>query len=145
MVNKRFGLPENYRPVDLVYPNVPFILPQKSEKRMMRKEAAVALVKLFAGAKKDGIFLSGVSAYRSHATQKALFAHYVEKDGVDKARTYSAVPGTSEHETGLAIDLTGKDGKCAAEDCFAGSEEALWLAKYAPDYGFIIRYPEGKE
>lgn len=69
----------------------------------------------------------------------------MKKDGVEKAKTYSAVPGHSEHETGLAIDVSGSDGKCAAEDCFGGTKEAEWLAKHAPEYGFIIRYPEGKE
>ncbi|MBW7456192.1 M15 family metallopeptidase, partial [Paenibacillus sepulcri] len=48
-------------------------------------------------------------------------------------------------QTGLAIDVTGKDGKCAASDCFAGTPEAKWLAEHADEYGFIIRYPEGKE
>jgi D-alanyl-D-alanine carboxypeptidase len=55
------------------------------------------------------------------------------------------LPGTSEHETGLAIDVSGIDGKCAAEDCFAGSKEAIWLTKHVAEYGFIIRYPDGKD
>ncbi|MNC65163.1 D-alanyl-D-alanine carboxypeptidase [compost metagenome] len=55
------------------------------------------------------------------------------------------MPGHSEHQTGLAIDLSGTDGKCAAESCFAGTKEANWLADHAAEYGFIIRYPEGKQ
>lgn len=145
LVNKQRQLPDNYQPTDLVYPNVPYLLPAKSEKRQMRKEAAEALEKLFAAAKADGVSLAGVSAYRSHAYQKALFNRYVQKDGLEKARTYSAVPGTSEHETGLAIDVSGIDGKCAATSCFAGTKEANWLAQHAQEYGFIIRYPEGKD
>ncbi|MCP1357483.1 M15 family metallopeptidase [Aneurinibacillus migulanus] len=145
MVNKQFSLPENYEPTDLVYPNVRFTFKEKIEKRKMRKEAAEALEKMFAGAEKDGVYLAGVSAYRSHKTQTAVFNRYVKKDGEEKAKTYSAVPGHSEHETGLAIDVSGSDGRCAAEDCFAGTKEAEWLAKHAPEYGFIIRYPEGKE
>src|SRR5690606_32371893 len=62
-----------------------------------------------------------------------------------KARTYSALPGTSEHETGLSIDITGKDGTCAAEDCFGKKPEAKWLAEQAQNFGYIIRYPKGKE
>ena len=65
---------------------------------------------MFAAAKKDGISLSGVSAYRSYATQKVLFNNYVKRDGFQKARTYSAIPGTSEHQTGLAIDVSGNLG-----------------------------------
>ncbi len=145
LVNKHFKLPEEYKPDDLVYPDVPFIFEEKIEKRMMRKPAAEALKQMFDAAKEDGVYLAGASAYRSHATQKALFDRYVKQDGLEKARTYSALPGTSEHETGLAIDVSGSDGKCAASDCFAGSKEALWMAEHAPEYGFIIRYPEGKE
>ncbi|MHA6532619.1 M15 family metallopeptidase [Paenibacillus sp. BAC0078] len=145
MVNKQFGLPDNYKPSDLVYPDVRFIFSEKIEKRMLRRVAAKALEEMFAGAKKDGVHLAGVSGYRSEATQTRLFNNYVAKDGEEKARTYSAVPGYSEHQTGLAIDLSGTDGKCAAESCFAGTEEANWLAAHAAEYGFIIRYPEGKE
>lgn len=145
LVNPFNMLPDDYEPSDLVYPDVRFIFKEKIEKRMMRKEAAEALEKLFAGAEKDGIYLAGVSAYRSHKTQKALFDRYVKRDGYEKARTYSALPGTSEHETGLAVDVTSSDGKCAAADCFGDTKEAAWLKKHAAEYGYIIRYPEGKD
>lgn len=145
LVNKQYALPSSYEPKDLVYPNVPFTFKEQLEKRKMRKEAAQALEKLFDGAKKDGIALAGVSAYRSYATQKTVFNNYVKKDGEEKARNYSAVPGHSEHETGLAIDVSGSDGKCAAEDCFGNTKEASWLAKHASEYGFIVRYLKGKE
>lgn len=145
MVNKQYKLPDGYTPSDLVYPNVPFTFKEKIEKRMMRKEAAEALEKMFEGAKKDGINLAGVSAYRSHQTQTTVFNNYVKKDGEEAAKKYSAVPGHSEHETGLAIDVSGSTGKCAANDCFAGTPEANWLEEHAPEYGFIIRYPKGKE
>ncbi|MFF2481065.1 D-alanyl-D-alanine carboxypeptidase family protein [Paenibacillus sp. NPDC058071] len=145
LVNKQNKLPEKYVPKDLVYPDVKFTFNEKIDKRKMRKEAAEALEKLFAAAKKDGKPLAGVSAYRSHERQKQLFNSYVKKDGLEKAMTYSAFPGTSEHETGLAIDVAGADGKCSATDCFADKPEAKWLAKNAHKYGFIIRYPKGKE
>jgi D-alanyl-D-alanine carboxypeptidase len=145
LVNKNFALPKNYEPEDLVYPDVPFIFKEKVDKRKMRSVAAKALEKLFAGAEKDDIQLAGASAYRSYATQKLLFNRYVKQDGYEKARTYSALPGTSEHETGLAIDVSGIDGKCAAEDCFAGTKEAKWLSEHAAEYGFIVRYPAGKD
>ncbi|MCY9663609.1 M15 family metallopeptidase [Paenibacillus alginolyticus] len=144
LVNKQNSLPSSYEPTDLVYPDIPFTFAEKNEKRKMRKDAASAIEKLFAGADKDGIHLAGVSAYRSYATQKSIFQRYVLKDGEEKAKMYSAVPGTSEHETGLAIDVTGSDGKCAAEDCFGGTKEAKWLEAHAAEYGFIIRYPKGK-
>ncbi|MEH7502235.1 M15 family metallopeptidase [Neobacillus drentensis] len=145
LVNKRNKLPDHYQPNDLIYPDIPFTFKQKAEKRQMRSEAGSAIEKLFAGAKQQGVNLLGVSAYRSHASQTALFNYYVNQDGLEKARKYSAIPGTSEHETGLAIDVTGGDGKCAAEDCFEGTKEANWLQAHAAEYGFIIRYPKGKD
>lgn len=145
LVNKQHRLPNNFKPSDLVDPNVPFIFSGKSEKRLMRKEAADALEKMFAGAKKDGLELAGVSAYRSESTQRVLFDNYAKKDGEAAARKYSALPGTSEHETGLAIDVSGIKGACAAQDCFGDTKEAAWLAQHATEYGFILRYPKGKE
>ena len=145
LVNKQYSLPKDYKPDELVYPNIDFIFSEKLDKRKLRKEAAEAIEAMFAGAAEDQIVLLGVSAYRSNATQKALFERYVKRDGVEKAMTYSAVPGHSEHETGLAIDVTGGDGKCAADDCFGDTKEAAWLAEHVGEYGFIIRYPDGKQ
>ena len=145
LVNKRHMLPDDYVPGDLVYPDVKFTFSEKIEKRMMRKEAAEALERLFAAAKKDGMPLAGVSAYRSHKRQKELFDAYVRQDGREKAETYSAFPGTSEHETGLAIDVSGADGSCQATACFADKPEAIWLAEHAHEYGFIIRYPKDNQ
>jgi zinc D-Ala-D-Ala carboxypeptidase len=145
LVNKQNKLPDSYNPNDLVYADIPFVSHATNEKRKMRQEAATAINQLFAGANAQGISLLGVSAYRSHATQTTLFNYYVSRDGYQKARTYSALPGTSEHETGLSIDVTGGNGKCAAEDCFGGTPEAIWLQAHAADFGFIIRYPQGKE
>jgi D-alanyl-D-alanine carboxypeptidase len=145
LVNKINALPKDYAPSDLVEPDVPFIFSEKLDKRKMRKEAAEALEQLFAGAKSDEIGLAGVSGYRSYATQKALFQRYADRDGIEAASRYSARPGHSEHSTGLAMDVTGSDGKCAATDCFGGTPAALWLADHAHEYGFIIRYPNGKE
>ncbi|WP_440338696.1 M15 family metallopeptidase [Lysinibacillus sphaericus] len=145
LVNKKYAFPKGYEPKDLVYPNVSFIFNEKIEKRMMREEAAKYLEKMFQAAKKQNIQLSGVSAYRSSQTQTTLFNNYVERDGIEKAKTYSAVPGTSEHQSGLAIDVSGSDGSCAADDCFANTEEARWLEDNAHKYGYIIRFPKDKE
>lgn len=147
LINKKFFLPKNYVPKDLVFPTVSFIFKEKIEKRKMRKEAALALAlhKLFTGAKKDKIYLSGVSGYRSYTTQRAVFNRYVVRDDYNNARKYSALPGSSEHQTGLAIDVSSSSGKCAAQSCFANTKEAKWLQSKSTNYGFIIRYPKGKE
>jgi zinc D-Ala-D-Ala carboxypeptidase len=145
LVNKDFTLPANYQPADLVYPDVFFLADKKAEKRMMRKEAAHAVEQLFQAAAKDGIYLAGISAYRSHSTQTEIFKKNVERDGFEIAVTYSALPGTSEHETGLAIDVSDSRGTCPATDCFGKTKEAAWLAKHAHEHGFIVRYPAGKQ
>jgi D-alanyl-D-alanine carboxypeptidase len=144
VVNKKRSMPATYVP-KLVEPNVPFTFKEKSEKRLMRPEAAQALEQLFAAAKQDGITLYGISAYRSYATQQALYKNYVNTQGEKEASQFSAHPGQSEHQTGLAIDVGDGNPKCAVEQCFADSSAAKWLAAHAADYGFIIRYPKGKE
>lgn len=144
LLNKNNKLPENYIPQDLVDVNIPFSVHATPEKRKLRKEAAMAIESLFADAKQEGIHLLGVSGYRSHQTQTSLFNYYVRKDGFDKASTYSALPGTSEHEAGLAIDVSGANSKCALEICFSETLESMWLEANVAEYGFIIRYPEGK-
>ncbi len=145
LVNKNFRLPNDYIPADLVVPDVPFTFKEKLDKRKMRKEAAAALEQMFEAAKLDEIQLAGVSGYRSRATQKSLFNSYVARDGLEAASRYSARPGQSEHQTGLAMDVGSINGKCSAMDCFGGTKEATWVAEHAAEYGFIVRYPEGKE
>lgn len=93
LVNKIFGLPENYIPADLVRPNVPFSFGDaKLEKSLMRKESANALVEMFAGAKSDGIELAAVSGYRSYGRQETLFNAEVNKVGEEKALQAVARP-----------------------------------------------------
>lgn len=145
LVNKQYALPADYIPPDLVEPNVRFIFTEWHERRLMRAEAAAALEEMFAAAEEDGIYLAGVSGYRSYEYQEALFASYVSTDGLELAERYSARPGHSEHQTGLAMDISGSTGECAADDCFAGTPEAEWLAAHAHEFGFIVRYPKGKE
>jgi zinc D-Ala-D-Ala carboxypeptidase len=145
VVNKNIYLPKNYVPKDLIFPQVSFLFKEYVAKRMMRREAALQLERMFSAAKKDGIYLSGASGYRSYTTQVAVFNNYVKRDGYEKARTYSAIPGTSEHQTGLAIDVSGSNGYCAVSSCFADTKEAKWLERNSVNFGYIIRYPKGKE
>ncbi|WP_025719947.1 M15 family metallopeptidase [Paenibacillus sp. 1-18] len=145
VVNKKRSLPIGYVPGDLVEPKVPFSFEGPHEKRQMRKEAADALEKLFAGAQKDGIELRAVSGYRSYKRQVSIFNNNVKTKGQAYATQVSAVPGTSEHQTGLAIDVSSPSVGNALEQAFGASKEGEWLAKHAPEYGFIIRYMKGKE
>ncbi|MFT8930667.1 MAG: M15 family metallopeptidase [Sporolactobacillus sp.] len=144
LVNKYFELPSDYVPHLLVYPHVRF-LSGRTEKAKMQLIAANALEKMFRAANRDGVNLVGVSAYRSYNMQAVLFKYYEQRDGRTKALAYSALPGTSEHETGLAIDVSDPAGRTAATPAFAETQESSWLERHASNYGYIIRYPKGKK
>ncbi|MGO4530070.1 D-alanyl-D-alanine carboxypeptidase family protein [Paenibacillus sp. 2TAF8] len=145
IVNKQRSLPEGYEPSDLVEPDVPFSFEGPHEKRHMRKEAAEALEKLFAGAKADGIELRAVSGYRSYKRQVSIYNNNVKTKGEEYASRVSAVPGRSEHQTGLAIDVSSPSVGNVLEEVFGSSKEGKWLDEHAAEYGFIIRYPKGEE
>ncbi|MBT2685757.1 M15 family metallopeptidase [Bacillus sp. ISL-37] len=146
LVNKIFGLPENYIPADLVRPNVPFSFGDaKLEKSLMRVEAAEALEKMFVGARNDGIELAAVSGYRSYGRQETLFDAEVNKVGEEKALQAVARPGSSEHQTGLTMDISSKTNNFNLNEQFGKTKEGVWLAHNAHKYGFILRYPKGKE
>ncbi|CAM4053677.1 D-alanyl-D-alanine carboxypeptidase family protein [Mesobacillus thioparans] len=146
LVNKIFGLPGNYIPGDLVRPNVLFSFGDaKLEKSLMRKEAAEAMEKMFAGARNDGIELAAVSGYRSYGRQETLFKAEVNKVGEEKALEAVARPGSSEHQTGLTMDISSKNNSFNLNEQFGSTKEGVWLAHNAHKYGFILRYPKGKE
>lgn len=121
IANKTYDLPKDYAPGDL---------------SAEVKEAFAVLQK---AAAKEGLNLYISSAYRSYTRQETLYNNYVNKDGKQQADTYSARPGYSEHQSGLCFDLNTID------DSFANTPESKWLEKHAQEYGFIIRYPKGKE
>lgn len=146
LVNKQNALPTDYVPPDLVEVNIPFTFKEKSEKRMMRKEAAQHLEELFAHAKDEGFILYGISGYRSYTTQKGLFAYNVRRFGSEKdANQISARAGESEHQTGLAMDISSQSVNFGLVQTFGETVEYDWLKDHAHEYGFIIRYLKGKE
>ena len=120
IVNKTYGLPEDYNPG-------------------LDSEAESAFNTLSEAAANQGLDLYLSSGFRSYETQVRIYESYVDSYGKESADTFSARPGYSEHQTGLVIDVNTID------DSFAGTPEAEWLAKHAHEYGFIIRYPKGKE
>ncbi|MCC2329305.1 M15 family metallopeptidase [Bacillus wiedmannii] len=145
VVNKEYGLPEDYKPEDLVVPNVPFSFSGTLEKSYLRKEAAEALERLFDLAKKEGIQLNAVSGFRSYDYQKNLYANNVKRKGQEHTDRFSAKPGHSEHQTGLTMDVSSKSANNELELTFANTKEGKWLKENAHRAGFIIRYPKGKE
>ena len=103
--------------------------------------AKAAFLKLIAQMQEEGYAISdNYSGFRSYATQAQLYQSYVNQEGQAAADRYSARPGYSEHQTGLAFDVIGTDGQLVED---AGV--AQWLLDHASDYGFVVRYPRGKE
>ena len=120
VVNKTYALPADYNPG-------------------VNPEAQDALYAMFAAAKAEGLSLWVKSGVRTYADQKWRYNIYVQRDGKALADTYSARPGHSEHQTGLAFDLN------SLYKSFGDTAEGIWLAANCHKYGFIIRYPAGKE
>ncbi|WP_214816606.1 M15 family metallopeptidase [Exiguobacterium sp. s131] len=145
LVNKQIALPADYQPSDLVEANIDFVDSTVGERRMLRKEAAQAIEGLMKGAKAAGIDLKGTSAFRSYAYQVNLFNAYVERDGKEQAMKYSAPPGHSEHQTGLAIDVSSASVNYQLTQSLGETVEGKWLADHAHEYGFIIRYQKAFE
>jgi zinc D-Ala-D-Ala carboxypeptidase len=152
LVNKDNPVAEGYQAQDLVV--LRNVLPAslvyvKGSDIQGNREAAAALQTMFEAAKDDGITGWQISAgYRSYAYQKQLFDDQVaafvsqgktQTAAISSTRLTIADPGTSEHHTGLAFDIT------VADTIFKGTKQQIWLNKNCWDYGFIIRYPEGKE
>lgn len=121
IVNKTYGVPEDYDPGDLT------------------PECQAAFHQLCAAAAEVGLNIVLLSGYRSYETQTGLYERYCARDGQAAADTYSARPGHSEHQTGLAIDVN------SLSHTFADTPEGRWLAENAHLYGFIIRYQKEKQ
>jgi len=121
IANKTYNLPSSYAPGGLLKIFT-------SNFNNMKNDAS-----------KEGINLNIISGYRSYSSQNYIYNNYVKKDGKNKADTYSARPGHSEHQTGLAADIN------SLYTSFINTKEGKWLNENCHKYGFIIRYPKGKE
>ena len=127
VANKHYPLPSTYAPGE-------------------SKEAREAFNKMQAAARLEGFELVAFSTYRSYDYQKTLYEKYVEKDGQEAADRYSARPGFSEHQSGLAFDIGEKNFEQHwASSTFGDTPAGMWIANHAHEYGFILRYPLGKE
>ncbi|MCS1352544.1 D-alanyl-D-alanine carboxypeptidase family protein [Mechercharimyces sp. CAU 1602] len=144
LVNKSHRLPSGYVPA-LTKPNVRFPFSEDLAKKKLRPEAATALEGLFTAAKQAGHILYAQSGYRSYERQESIFAYNAQQMGEKEANRVSARPGQSEHQTGLAMDITSQAVNYSLEPIFGETAEGKWVAANAHKYGFIIRYPQGKE
>lgn len=125
IVNKEYALPSDYSPG---------VVP----------EAEQAVSDMLEEAKDQGLSIKTVSAFRSYSYQAGLYDNYVNRYGQAQADTVSAKAGHSEHQAGLAFDF-GSTSNTGLSKSFADTAEGQWLADNAHKYGFILRYPEGKE
>lgn len=120
IANKTYALPADYAPG-------------------VQPEAEAAFKEMQSAAWNEGLNIWIASGYRSYEYQSGLYERYVNRSGKAEADRYSARPGHSEHQTGLAFDLNSID------DSFADTAEGKWVAEHCHEYGFIIRYPKGAE
>ena len=146
LVNRKRNLPESYVPEDLVtLSDVPTVL-SNPEVNQMRSNAYDALKELFKAAQEEeGYELLARSGYRSYYTQASLYSSYVENNGQAAADKFSAKPGQSEHQTGLAMDITCEAVNYRLDESFGETEEGKWVAANSHRFGYIIRYPKEKE
>lgn len=139
--NKKHKLPDGYVPSDLVSLNVTTAYGDV----MMKQEAADAIYNMFAAANAEGVYPVVTTAYRSEDFQSQLYYGYVERDGQEMADTYSSRPGYSDHQTGLAADISCAEIGYELSNTFENTPEGIWLHDHAHEYGFVMRYPNGKE
>lgn len=146
LVNKKNNLSSTYVPEDLVkLEGIPTVL-ENPEINQLRETAYIALKDMFqAATDEEGYELHARSGYRSYGTQRDLYNSYVKNHGQAAADKYSAKPGQSEHQTGLSMDITCAAMNFQLDDTFGNTDEGKWVSENAHRFGFIVRYPKGKE
>jgi len=166
LVNKENVVDANYVPDNLVDIDRKYVHPSKEETIQLEKTALDAAIKMLDAMKDDGITnVTITSAYRTYEYQKKLFDTYCARESEahptwsedrvkEEVLTYSAAPGTSEHQTGLCVDLFttemeglynyGSETKNPYDKGFAETKAFEWLCEHAHEYGFILRFPENK-
>jgi D-alanyl-D-alanine carboxypeptidase len=142
LVTRERGVSESYVPLDLV------TLPIDQSVRagvQLRQDAAQALLQMFAAAREDGHMLLAQSGYRSFAEQEAVLRQEIKSYGEVQAKRQVAEPGHSEHQLGVAMDVSVPRKPYTLDQSFGGEPEGQWLAANAARFGFVISYPAGKE
>lgn len=139
LIKKGFQIAEDYVPSDLVTPNI--IFSEDCTNKQLRKEAAEALEQMAQDAKKENLQLAIKSAYRSYQEQKEIYDDYHKKYDQVTADGLVAIPGSSEHQLGLGVDLTSQSVIEGKWRFFGDTPEYKWVVKNAYRYGYILRYP----
>ena len=137
LVNKYNYLPKDYIPINLININT-----YSKGNLKMNSLAYEAFIKMATDIEKEDMHIRIVSAYRSYDYQNNLYYNYLKYDPQDKVDSYSARPGYSEHQTGLAIDI---DNNVVNYNRFHITMEFNWMMENAYKYGFILRYPKDSQ
>ncbi len=146
LVNKESTIDEDYTPEELVYIDESMRATDRAPQyQRMQPEAAEAFEKLVNAAADDGMTIKVTTAYRPYSYQADLYYYYLAVKGEEWTQQYSAPPGTSEHQTGLAADVSCESINYELDVSFADTEEGKWLEQHAHEYGYILRYQEGQE
>lgn len=143
LVKTGFILPPDYEPKDLVKPDDIPVAPDCDHYKL-RKEAAQALTKMYNAAKKEGYHLVINSAYRSYKEQQKTYEDYFKRYDEVTAAGLVAYPGTSEHQTGLGVDLTSQSVVNKERLVFGDTVEYKWCQENAHKFGYILRFEENK-
>ena len=138
LVNKCYQLPKGFQQYNLVEMN-PGYTARDGKEYLLANVAYEPYIQMAEDAKREGLNLKVVSAYRTEDYQRGLYENKLRTTGKVNADNYSARPGHSEHQTGLAVDINSTSGT------FEYTAEFKWMQQHAHEYGFILRYPKGKE
>ena len=139
LVNKFNHLSEDYEPKDITSISLSY----SYEGNKATKETVDAFIDMASNAKEEGIQLLVNSSYRNYEKQEAVYKEFYYSNGISYADKYAARAGYSEHQTGLTLDIF-TSGESNTEN-FDETDAFKWLSKNAHKYGFILRYPKGKE
>jgi D-alanyl-D-alanine carboxypeptidase len=145
LVNKTNPVDITYIPSDLKTPNVYTNPDKNNEESSVRADIEQPLIDMFAAAQAAGYSLMIGSGYRSANLQSVYFNSLASSVGEADANQSIARPGQSEHQTGLAVDISTVARNCYLSDCFAETNDGIWLINNSYKFGFILRYPEKKE
>ncbi len=138
LVNKYNKLPSGFKQYNLVNMSKEYTV-NDGKNYQLAEVAYEKFVQMSNAAKKEGLTIKTLSAYRTEDYQRGLYNNSLRNNGKAHAEKYSARPGYSEHQTGLAVDINSVRG------AFETTAEFRWLQKHAHEYGFILRYQKGKE
>ena len=145
VVNKDHPLTrQDYRPSNLVFLKDDSRTDKNQDERSLREVAVNDYHAMMTDAMAAGYDLMIGSGFRSYNQQKIYYTNYVAKSGEEAANKYSAKPGYSEHQTGLAADVAPRSRECYISLCFGDMAAGKWIAANSYKYGFIIRYPADK-